>query len=394
MSDEDGLMTDDALNSTNADLNGADEVAHSDPDSASAPGEAGSHEPAFDGTDPEIRRQLMDELVRLIERIEAMTPGYVPPPFSPRRLLKLLDENAGRFSPRKRLGILRRLRSAINEDYLDLDTWKGMWYLVSYSLEYQGDILKRRLTGEYETDEWGMDWEVLEVVRPFLDFLFNTYWRVETSGIEATPEDGPVLLVANHAGRSPWEGAMLSAAFLNQHPAERLTRSLYPARFAPLPFISTALNKIGHAVGVEENARRLLTQAELVAVYPDGYAPSRHNAPPFGWAEVIQLALETGATIVPTAITGAEQTYTALGEASLTTRLTGRPHPLLSPQSPWFGMLSMFPPPTKWFIDLVEPISTADREAGEETVADLVEFVQVSLADQLQLRRRADRSSG
>ena len=297
-----------------------------------------------------------------------------PPTFSPRRLLKLLDENAGRFSPRKRLGILRRLRSAINEDYLDLDTWKGMWTMVNYSLEYQGDILKRRLTGEYETDEWGMDWEVLEVVRPFLDFLFNIYWRVETSGIEATPEDGPVLLVANHAGRSLWEGAMLSAAFLNQHPAKRLTRSLYPARFAPLPFISTALNKIGHAVGAEENARRLLTQAELVAVYPDGYAPSRHNAPPFGWAEVIQLALETGATIVPTAITGAEQTYTALGEASLTTRLTGRPHPLLSPRSPWFGMLSMFPPPTKWFIDLIEPISTADREAGEETVADLADL--------------------
>ena len=384
-------MTDDALHSTNPDLNDGDEMSRHQDGPAGAQVGATADSPVVDEADPALRRQLVDELDRLIERIESMSPGYVPPAFSPRRMLKLIDENAARFSPRMRLGILKRLRSAVNEDYLDLDTWKGMWYMVNYSLEYQGDILKRRLTGEYETDEWGMDWEVLEVVRPFLDFLFNTYWRVETSGIEAVPEDGPVLLVANHAGRSPWEGAMLSAAFLNQHPAERLTRSLYPARFGPVPFISTLLNKIGHTVSGRENAHRLLEQAELVAVYPDGYTPFRRNAPPFGWPEIIQLALETEATIVPTTIIGTEQTYMALGEASLTTRLTGRPHPLLSPQSPWFGLLSMLPPPTKWFIDLAEPIPSADKESGEEAVAELVEFIQLSLQDQLELRKREGR---
>jgi hypothetical protein len=43
--------------------------------------------------------------------------------------------------------------------------------MLNYSLEYQADLFKRRVTGEYETDEWGLDWEYLNAVRPFFEFM-------------------------------------------------------------------------------------------------------------------------------------------------------------------------------------------------------------------------------
>ena len=34
-------------------------------------------------------------------------------------------------------GILEKLRSSVSSDLLDLDTWKGIWYVVNYSLQHR-----------------------------------------------------------------------------------------------------------------------------------------------------------------------------------------------------------------------------------------------------------------
>ncbi len=98
-----------------------------------------------DATDEQdLRKQLSAELDRLIDRVRVLTPEYSPPPFSPRRLLRLISENLQNISPEIVLGILEKLRSSIGEDIFDIDTWKGVWYMLNYTLEYQGDILRRR----------------------------------------------------------------------------------------------------------------------------------------------------------------------------------------------------------------------------------------------------------
>lgn len=233
-----------------------------------------SEEPSAEMAEPELDqdlKRLAAELDNLIERVRTLTPGYTPPPFSPQRLLALIERNLEKLSPELRLGILERLKKAIGEDMFDVDTWKGIWTMLNYSLEYQGDLLKHRLTGEYETDEWGLDWEFLETVRPFFEFLYKTYWRVQTNGMENVPDEGRALLVANHSGQLPWDGAMVGTAIYLEHPAKRLVRSLYAAWFPALPFLSSTLVKLGQVLATEENAIRLLAQDNLVAVFPEGY---------------------------------------------------------------------------------------------------------------------------
>jgi len=324
----------------------------------------------------ELRHQLMQELDNMIERLQALNPGYAPPPFSPEKMLTMLNENVEKLSPGLGLGILKKLRGAVNEELFDIETWKGMWFMLNYTLEHQADMVKRRFTGEYETDEWGLDWEFIEAVRPFFDFMYNVYWRVQTSGIENIPDYGRALLVSNHSGQLPWDGAMVGMAVLNEHPGQRLVRNLYANWFPTLPFFSAIFVKMGQAMATVENGTRLLEQDELVGVYPEGYKgvgklfKDRYKLARFGRGGFVKMALNTQAPIIPVAVVGAEETYISLGKSNLLARLTGMPFFPISPTWPWLGPIGFIPLPTKWYIDFGPPISTA--EYGPDAVNNMV----------------------
>jgi 1-acyl-sn-glycerol-3-phosphate acyltransferase len=315
-------------------------------------------------TDDEKRRRLIDELDALIERLKAINPDYTPPAFSPQRMIELIKRNMGQFSPEAGLAILGKLRSSVSQDLLDVDTWKGIWYMVNYSLENQTDLLKRRIRGEYETDEWGFDPEVMQAILPFMNFMYGTYWRVQTSGMENIPDEGRALLVCNHSGQLPWDGAMVGTAVYNEHPAQRLVRTLYATWFPTLPFFSALFTKLGQVLATEENGVRLLNKDELVAVFPEGYKgvgklyKERYRLARFGRGGFVRMALKTGAPMIPVSVVGAEETYISLAKSDFIARMIGFPYFPISITWPWFGLLGFVPMPTKWYIDFGEPIPT------------------------------------
>ncbi len=328
--------------------------------------------------DASLRQQLMQELDDMIGRVRTLHPGYVPPPFSPRALLDLVNESVDKLPPGIGLGILDKLRSAIGEDLFDIDTWKGMWYVLNSTLQFQGDILKRRVTGEYETDEWGLDREFKDAVQPFFEFMYKTYWRVTLTGVENIPAEGRALLVSNHSGQLPWDGAMLATGVLLEHPGQRLVRSLYATWFPTLPFISDFFVKTGQVLGTDDNGARLLEQDQLVAVFPEGYKgvsklfKERYRLARFGRGGFVRMALRSQAPIIPVSVVGAEETYISLAKSDLMAKLTGFPYFPLSPTFPWLGLAGFIPLPTKWYIDIGEPIPTDGYKAGAENNMVLV----------------------
>jgi 1-acyl-sn-glycerol-3-phosphate acyltransferase len=321
-------------------------------------------------TEEELRSRLIQELDELIERLQAINPDYTPPAFTPQRMMELVRQNLSRFSPEMALAILGKMRESISSDFLDVDTWKGIWYMVNYSLDSQADLLKRRLRGEYETDEWGFDPEVLQAVTPFLNFMYRTYWRVETSGMENIPDEGRALLVCNHSGQLPWDGAMVGTAVYNEHPAQRIVRTLYATWFPTLPFFSAMFTKLGQVLATEENGVRLLQSDELVAVFPEGYKgvgklfKDRYRLARFGRGGFVRMALKTGAPMIPVSVVGAEETYISLAKSDFIARLIGFPYFPISPTFPWLGLLGFVPLPTKWYIDFGEPIPTEPYGPG------------------------------
>jgi 1-acyl-sn-glycerol-3-phosphate acyltransferase len=349
-----------------------------DPETESDPGYDEEHEIS----EAELRRRLIDELDNLVERLKELTPGYSPPPFTPQGLLELLDNNLRRFSPQMGFAMLEKLRSTISEDLFDMDTWKGVWYIVNYSIESQSEIIKRRFIGDYETDEWGLDMEFLQAVEPFLSFMYQTYWRVETTGLENVPDEGRALLVCNHSGQLPWDGAMVGTAIYTEHPNQRIVRNLYADWFPTLPFVSAFLTRLGQALANEENGVRLLVQEQLVSVFPEGVKGvgklyrERYQLARFGRGGFVRMALHSGAPMIPVSIVGAEETYISLAKVPFIARMIGFPFFPITITWPWLGLLGFIPFPTKWYIDFGAPIDTDSY--GPEAANNLVLVSQLS----------------
>lgn len=327
-------------------------------------------------TDQERVEQLMSELDNLISRVRAISPDYVPPTYSPESKGKaskqLLPGSLQDFKAR----LKKRLPDSINEDLFDAETWKGMWYMANHTLEYQKDIARRRLTGDYETDEWGLDWEFIEAVRPFLDFLYKIYWRVETTGIENIPDFDRALLVSNHSGQLPWDAVMIMTAVLNEHPAQRLVRNLFEEWYPTVPFISSAMVKMGQALASVENGIRMLEDDELVGVFPEGYQgvgkpySDRYKLARFGRGGFVKMAIRAQAPIIPVSVVGAEETYISIVNSTTLARITGFPYFPITLRFPWLGLFGALPLPTKWYIDFGERMSL--DEFDQDVANDLV----------------------
>jgi 1-acyl-sn-glycerol-3-phosphate acyltransferase len=298
---------------------------------------------------------------------------------------------------------MERLKGAVNEDLFDPEVWKGTWYMLNYTVQYNTDMAKRHFTGEYDTDEWGLDWEILDAMRPFLSFLYKVYWRVETTGIEGIPNEGRALLVANHSGQLPWDGLMVSAAVLSEQPAQRLVRTLYDSFTPRVPFASAWLARLGQALATVENGTRMLSEEELVAVFPEGNQgmgkpyKERYKLARFDQVDFVKMALNTGAPIIPVSVVGAEETNISLAKLSTRSGAAALPYFPISLTFPWLGLLGFAPLPTKWYIDFGEPMAVDNYgpEAGDNLVliSQLTDQVRHAVQDMLQDRLAQRRSA-
>ncbi|MFD5160488.1 lysophospholipid acyltransferase family protein [Streptomyces hawaiiensis] len=226
-------------------------------------------------------------------------------------------------------------------------------------------FLRRRLTGDYEVDDFGYDEELTDqVLMSLLRPLYDTYFRVEVKGIENIPSEGGALIVANHSGTLPMDGLMMQVAVHDNHPAGRHLRLLAADLVFMLPVVNELARKLGHTLACAEDASRLLEQGELVGVMPEGFKglgkpfADRYKLQRFGRGGFVSTALRAGTPIVPCSIVGAEEIYPMIGNAKTVARLLGFPYFPITPTFPWLGPLGAIPLPTKWTIQFGEPIPT------------------------------------
>ena len=200
------------------------------------------------------------------------------------------------------------------------------------------------------------------------------------------PAHGRALLASNHAGILPWDGTMISVALLREHPLPRHPRFLVLNWAFDLPWISAFIRKVGGVVASPYNALRLLEQDQLVAVFPEGVKGTgkpfgeRYQLQRFGRGGFVEIALRTGAPIVPVAVVGSEEIYPKLGDVPALARLLGAPFFPVTPTFPWLGPLGVVPLPSKWRIEFCEPIETAqfgpDAAGDRGLVLELTELVR------------------
>ncbi|HVM15311.1 MAG TPA: lysophospholipid acyltransferase family protein [Egibacteraceae bacterium] len=246
---------------------------------------------------------------------------------------------------------------------------------IDAAIEQALAFLRRRITGEYETDVFGFDRDLTEqVLLPLARPLYRKYWRVRTVGMEHVPAEGGALVVANHSGTLPFDAIMTKVALLDDHPAHRHLRELAADLALRLPFVGPLARKSGSTLAHGDDAHRLLANGELVGVWPEGFKGvgklyrDRYKLQRFGRGGFVGVALRAQVPIIPVAIVGAEEIYPMLANVRWLARLGGFPYFPITAQFPLLGPLGIVPLPSKWVIDFGEPIDTA--QYGPEAADD------------------------
>ena len=231
----------------------------------------------------------------------------------------------------------------------------------------------------------GHDPHFIERAAPVLEFLYGKYFRVRTIGIENVPDTGAALLVANHSGGLPYDGAMLIYGLFRDHPRHRRLRTLI-ANFAfRSPWMCNVVARIGGVRASMETAMPLLQGGNLVGVFPEGLKGvgkmfrERYRLSRFGRGGFVRLAREAHVPIIPVAIVGAEEIHPVLGKITSLAEPLGIPYIPITPTFPLLGPLGLLPVPTKWTIRFGPAIHCLPITDGEDVIGTTAEQVRHSI---------------
>jgi 1-acyl-sn-glycerol-3-phosphate acyltransferase len=231
--------------------------------------------------------------------------------------------------------------------------------------------LRKRLSGDFEVDEFGFDPQITEILTEAVEPLAEKWFRLEVRGIENIPSEGGALLVANHSGTVPIDGIITGYAVKKY--SGRNLRPLGADLVFALPFVGQMARKVGATLACTADAERLLTTGELAGVWPEGFKgigkpfAERYKLQRFGRGGFVSSAMRAQVPIVPVSIVGAEEIYPLVGNVPSLARLLGIPYLPITPFFPLLGPLGMIPLPSKWIIEFGEPIRT---DAYEPEAAD------------------------
>ncbi len=225
-----------------------------------------------------------------------------------------------------------------------------------------------------ELADGGHDPTFLDRTSPLLEFLWSRYFRVRLLGIENVPATGAAMLVGNHSGGIPYDGALLLHGIHRDHPAHRRVRPLV-ANFAfRQGWMANVIARIGGVRASRETALPLLAKGELIAVFPEGLRGvgklyrERYRMARFGRGGFVRLASEAQVPLLPVAVVGAEEIHPVIGKITSLAEPLGLPYIPITPTFPWLGPLGLLPVPTKWTIQIGAPIPPPAPGDGPGTV--------------------------
>jgi 1-acyl-sn-glycerol-3-phosphate acyltransferase len=159
-------------------------------------------------------------------------------------------------------------------------------------------VRRRLLTAAAE----GFYWTTVTLLR----FLLWLIGRWNVTGRENIPREGALIVVANHISNT--DPPILAAGIARRHVHYMAKIELFQGMMGWLPrsWAAFPVRRFEADVGAMLHAERLLRQGRVLGMFPEGTRSrtGRLGEPHPGTA---LIALRTGATVLPCALTGTEQ---------------------------------------------------------------------------------------
>ncbi len=209
--------------------------------------------------------------------------------------------------------------------------------------------------------DYGLDPEFRQSTKAIFQFLYDSYWRVKSRGLDNVPTHGGAILIGNHSGGLPFDGTMVSYAVSEIRRPGRVTRLLYDKFVEGMPVVAEFYRRCGAVPARYAVADELLSRDELVAIFPEGTRGTaklydqRYKLRSFATSSA-RLSCRHRVPIVPFAVIGAEEIYPLIGRSTKLGQVVGAPYVPITPFFPFLGPVGLIPLPTKWSIVFGAPV--------------------------------------
>ncbi len=231
--------------------------------------------------------------------------------------------------------------------------------------------LQHLVDSELPYDRMGLSPDVLRRTFPIFYALYRLYFRVRSQGHEHLPTRGPAIVAANHGGLLPFDGAMLILDVLLHSDPPRLLRSIVDRWAGELPWVNIFYARVGQVIGTRENFDDLLSDDQMVLVFPEGVAGIRKTIAQRNRLQTFHMgfveeALRHQTPIVPAAVIGSDDQTPILYDLPNLARRLGLPALPITPTFPWFGPLGLLPYPVRYRLVYGEPLAFHERFAPKD----------------------------
>lgn len=254
------------------------------------------------------------------------------------------------------------------------------------------DKLFKALKARYESyrDPWGFNLSTIKKALNLLLPFYRNYFRVRVYGVENVGDE-PYMLVSNHTGQVPIDGALITMAMAFEVAKPRVVHSMVERFMAGLPFIGDLSAQAGSILGDRTNCKWLLEKGESILVFPEGVRGINKSTKNFYKLQKFssgfyRIALASNVKILPVSVIGAEEMFPIVFQAKKIGRKLGLPS-LPIP-------LNFFPLPSPIDIYIGEPIeinSDLSPESQETelrpAIAEIEQTIQGNIDKGLKERR-------
>jgi 1-acyl-sn-glycerol-3-phosphate acyltransferase len=257
-------------------------------------------------------------------------------------------------------------------------------FFIDEEISKKFEMLSRDNLNEFGFDSFGYSPDFVKLCLPVALFFYRYYFRVESFGMENVPE-GSVVLVANHSGQIPIDGALIISSMILDSKHPRMVRSMVEKWTPTLPFVSYFFVRTGQIVGTPENCRKLLNAKESILVFPEGVAgisknySKKYQLQEFGTG-FMRLALAAKTPIVPVAVIGGEEQMPALWNWKTMADILGFPAFPITPTFPLIFPLGIVPYPVKYRLYFGDPMTfRGDPDEDDDLINKKVKLVRSSI---------------
>jgi 1-acyl-sn-glycerol-3-phosphate acyltransferase len=227
------------------------------------------------------------------------------------------------------------------------------------------------------TDELGVDRRMADTIADVVRPLARSWLGLEDDQHDALPARGGVLVLFN---RSAWplpvEPLVLWSLLREREGGGRRAYALWDADVCSTPFLGDWLQRIGIVAADPANCRLLLERGSIVIAFPEGSAARaktyerRYRLERFDHASLLGAAVASGASIVPAAVLGNEESFPVIAH---------RGSVPITPLFPVAGAAGLLPLPLHWRLRFAPAVEYARVEEGSATLEGLSDAVRARM---------------